>query len=791
MPVTSRVLAVLMLAVTIAASTAASAVVQASITTSLGVPDSARLLNVEPLRDLPGRGAVVFNESFPNYIRLRDSRIDVFTAVTCVLPSVIGWDDGGEMRPLQGSRVTASFFPTVAVQPVLGQAFTEIDDAPTPAPVVVISHRVWLQAFAGDRNAIGKSIRLAGTPHAVVGVMPAGFGIPAPTDVWLPLGNPSYILPTARIFNVFARLKPDEPATKVDALMADLTRRAFEADSLTNRDFRYRARPLREAIVGTSGPVIWVVQAGAALLFILAVSNVWALFLAMVIERGHETSVRRALGASTRNIVWLMLRRSLGIAIPAGVLGCLLGWAVLPIVRQLRPNPQLGFLLANARIDAGTLLIGIALTVAATLAIALLPAWHAAREHAVSAIRSTSRGATLSRPASQWLRALVVVQAALTVVVLFAAAVSGISFWKLSSIPDGFEKANRIVARVMLPEPKYSTHPARVEFAQRLTEAVAGQPDLEAFGFTTTLPAGDQLWGGRFLPELPDGSLSREPVTLHVRRISPTYLETMGIPLLRGRQFDPRDDVKSQQVAIVSKAASERLFPGRDPIGRMLNRFVAGSSAAPLTVVGVAGDTMDAGYAAPAGEAVYVPFTQQSVARMSMVLRPRGNAEAAVAAVRRGLKAADPTVAANDVTSLEDIVADARAVPRLQMWLLAVFGVTAVGLTALGSYGVMSQLVASRQRELAVRLAMGATPRRVGGLVLVQNARLAVAGIALGLIASWQCGKLLAPLVFGVSATSPAALAAVGVTTLAVTSFATLVPAARAAFVDITTRLRT
>jgi ABC-type antimicrobial peptide transport system permease subunit len=243
----------------------------------------------------------------------------------------------------------------------------------------------------------------------------------------------------------------------------------------------------------------------------------------------------------------------------------------------------------------------------------------------------------------------------------------------------------------------------------------------------------------------------------------------------------------------VSRAAAARLFPGRDPIGRRLRRFVAGATEQPpppLEIVGVAGDTMDGGYAAPPGEAIYVPYAQLSVARLSMVVRPRGRADDAVAAVRRALKHVDPTVAANDVAPLQDLVNAARSVPRLQMQLLAVFGLVAMSLTALGSYGVMSQLVASRHRELAVRLAIGATPRRVGGMVLGQNARLAIAGVAVGLVAAWQVGKLLAPLAFGVSSTSPAALAAVAVTTLAVTTAATMAPALRAAFVDVTRGLR-
>ena len=789
---TSRVLAVLMLSVTIAASTAASAVVRAAVLSSLGVPDNARLLNIEPLRELPGRGAVVFNESYPNYLRLRDAHFDAFIDVTCAFQSVIGWDDRGDIRPLQASRVTASFFKTVAVPFVIGQPFSEADDAPAPAPVVVISHRIWQQGFAGDPHVIGQPMRLAGVPYTIVGVMPAAFGLPAPTDVWLPLGNPtSYVPSTGRVFSVFARLRPDASIAKVDALMADFTRRTQKEDSVGNRDFRYRARTLRDALVDTAGSAIWLVQAGAILLFVLAVSNVWSLFLAMVIARRHETAVRRALGASTRDIVWLFVRRSLAIAAPAGALGALLAWALLPLVRQLHPTPVLGFLLAGAQIDTGVLTTAVLLTFVGAIAIALVPAWYATRADAASALGATSRGATLSRPAARWQRGLVFVQAAVTVVVLFAAVVSGVSFWKLSQVPDGFEVGDRMIVHVVLPDAKYATHPSRAQFATRLTEEVQKSPDVAAFAYTTTLPVGDILWGGRFFPELPDGSVPQEPITLHYRRISPEYLQTIGIPLLRGRTFDAHDTSASPSVAIVSKSAAERLWSGSDPIGKRLRRFVpAGTDAPPIEVIGVAGDAADAGYASPVGEAIYVPYAQQSIARLSMVVRPRGSAEAAVTAVRRALKSVDPTVAANDISSLQTLVDDARAIPRLQMLLLVVFGVVAMCLTALGSYGVMSQLVASRQRELAVRLAVGATPRRVGRMVLGQNARLALGGIAIGLVAAWESGKLLAPLVFGISSTSPAALAVVGAITLAVTSAATLLPAMRAASVDVTLGLR-
>ena len=789
MSTTSRVLAILILAVTIAATTAATAVVRAAVLAGLGVPDNTRLLNIEPLRDLPGRGPVVFFETWPNFLRLRDAQPDAFVAVTCVQQSVIGWDDRGEMRPRQAARVTASFFATTGVPPMLGQAFSAADDAVKPAPVVVISHRMWMEAFAGDRAAIGRAIRLSDVPHTVVGVMPAAFAVPVDIDLWLPLGTPS-ALPSARIFSVFARLRADASLERANAVMAEFTKRTIAEDSVVNRDFRYRARPLVEALVDTAGAAIWLVQAGALLLFVLAVSNVWSLFTTWVVAAKHETAVRRALGASGRHLVWLFMRRSLGLAVPAAVLGALAAWAVLPLVRSLHPTPQLGALLANAHLDLGTLAAAIGLAVIAALGIGLVPAWYACRQDAAAGLTATSRGASLSRSAARFQRGVVFVQSSLAVVVLFAAVVSGVSFWKLAAVADGFDTNGRVIVRVILPESRYPTHDRRALFATRLSEAVAEEPGTAPLAFTTTLPVGDLRWGGRFFPELPGGEVAREALTLHFRRISPGYFAAIGLPMRQGRDFDARDSATSPLVAVVSRAAADRLWPGADPIGRRLRRYNVPADAPPLEIVGVVNDTVDGGYNAPAGESVYVPFAQASVGQMSIVLRPRGEDTAAVAGLRRALKKVDPALAVSGIAPLESLVSDARAVPRLQMVLLTFFGIVAVSLTALGSYGVMTQVVASRQREFAVRLAVGATPRRLGGMVLGQNAKLALAGIAAGLVAAWQIGRLLEPIVFGISATSPMALTSVAVTTLLVTLAATIAPAARAAAADVTRGLR-
>jgi hypothetical protein len=337
-----------------------------------------------------------------------------------------------------------------------------------------------------------------------------------------------------------------------------------------------------------------------------------------------------------------------------------------------------------------------------------------------------------------------------------------------------------------MPGADYAAHAPRAAFAERLVDAMGREPALARSAFTSTLPVGDGAWGARFFTDLPDASTNQEPLLFHIRRTSASYLDVAGIPLLRGRAFDARDDAESPKVAIVSESLAERLWPGEEAVGKPLFRVIAGGLPPErVEVVGVAGDVTDAGAQSPPGETVYVPYAQISVNRMSILVEPREGVPAAVEAVRRALRSADPLLAAGDVTTLASLVRQSNALPRLQTILLVVFGVIAAGIVALGSYGVMSQLVATRQSELTVRLVFGATPRRLGGSVLAQAATVAVPGILLGAFLVRLLEAVLRPFLFGVSAGSPGVGATVGAATLLLVALATLPPAARAMRQDI------
>ena len=781
-------IAVLTMALALGANTAALSVLEAFLLSSLAVPESDRVVLIAPERNMPGRGSVVFADAYPNYELLRNTQ-RAFADVSVFLQLQTSWDDHGEARSLNATRASASFFSTLRVQPARGRAFTAAEEGPSPAPVVIISHGLWTSAFGSDPAIVGRAISLDGAPHTVIGVMPEYFAQPVPSDIWLPFDIPASqraVISGGRQLTIYGRLAD---GTSLEAARADVNRftaRAIEANPADNKDYRYNIKTLRNVLLDGADSSALFVQAGAATLLALAILNLASLLIAWGFERRQEMAVRRALGAGDGRVMRLLLQQSLVIVAVGATLGVALAYAALRTVQHLDLGPTVTVLVGKADLDAGVLVATGAIAVISGLIAGVLPAWFSKGAGLSEALRASSRSSTLSPLALRWQKVMVVAQAALSAAILAAAALIAMSFWRLSEIPGGFSSDGRVVARIVLPDATYGKHPQRAAFGRALAENLASEPDITSAGFTTTLPIGDGAWGGRFFIELPDGSVSSEPVLFHFRRVSPSYLQTMGIPLLRGRQLTAQDDTSSIQVAIVSRALATRLWPNEEAVGKRLLRATAGNpTPTPVTVVGVAANTMDAGYSSPVGEAVYMPYAQASSVRVSIVAQARGNSRATVAAIRRALRKTDPVIAVSGVSTLDALVLQANALPRLRTLVLIMFSIVAVGIVSLGSYGVMSQLVSNRERELAVRLVFGAQPTKLGASVIAQVARLTLPGVALGLAAVWWASGLLDAFVFGVQARSMSVLASAGGGLLLLAVLATLPPAIRAMRVDI------
>lgn len=775
---------VLTLALALGANTAVFSVLKAFLFSQLGVPEPDRVVLVWTTRELPGRGRVDFSDAYPNYKLLRETARS-FEAYAATLSADVNWERTDNTRRLQGSRTTADFFDVMRVRPALGRAFTKAEEGPRAAPVVVISDALWRQAFAANPSVLGQTLRLNGAAHSIIGVMPAGFAQPQGTEVWLPFDLPeamwTAVIGGRQLIN-YARLAPGVSVEAADAELQRLTPRVREIDG-HNKDWGWRVQPMREALLSGAGNALLIVQAGAAVLLLLAISNLASLLMAWAAERQRETAVRLALGASGWRLVRQFLVQSLALVTIGGALGILLASLTLPVLQHLNPTPSLAAFLTNLELDPAAFGFAACLIVVTSLAAGLLPAWQVRSVSLNDALRTESRGASLSGSALAWQQAMVVVQAAVSVVILTAAVLAGIGFWKLSRTSLGISTENRVALRIQFPDPEYSSHEQRSRFVRTLEQNLAAEPAVAGYGFSSALPVGDIQWGGGFHPQLASGEYTEETLVLHFRRVSPTFLSTLGVPLLEGRMLDERDRVGTPEVAVISKTAAEKFWPGQSAIGRRMHR-ASQPKGTFVEVVGVVGDVRDAGAGLPSGETVYMSWEQVSLRRGWLLVQAQGSTEEALAAARRALRKTAPEIAGYGESTVERLAAQAQALPRLQMALLGTFAVIAVGIAALGSYGVMSQLVANRQKEMAIRSALGATRGNVLRLVLWQNARLAALGTLTGVMAAWLTARTLQAKLAGVDASQAWPFAAVTLLVLALTQAASLIPARRAAKLD-------
>lgn len=774
---------ILTLALALAANSAAFAVLKAFLLSDLGVPEANRLHIISQTQ----KGAA-FLDAWPNYQMLRD-QVKTFEGVAAVLLADVNWVDGDETRQVSAARVTASFFPTLKVAPRLGRSITANEQGPNPAPVVVISDRLWRSAFAGATDAIGRAMRLNGVPHTVVGVMPAGFALPPDIEAWLPFDLPkdawTRIVGARQLF-VFGRLAEGRSNAQAQEELKAFGRRAEEA-SVANKDWSYASQPVRPYYLSGADGTILLVQAGALILLLLAASNLSSLLLAWAAERERETAVRLALGAAARDIARQHAVQSILLMLAGGGAGLLLAEAALPALRALNPTPTLSFFLEHLRMDPAVIAFTLAAAGLAGGLVGLVPLWQSRRMDLSNALRMESRGGTATRGALRWQRTMAVSQAAITVIVLSTAALSVAGFQKARGASPGYATDGRGVFRVQLPETDYADAPARAAFMRAFLDNLAREPELLEFGATSTLPFGDIPAGSSLTVEQKNGEFTAEPRIFGYRRVTPDYVRAMGMPLLEGRPLSADDGEGRPTVAVISKSLADRYWPEGGALGRRFRRASPGQPPLEITVVGVVGTVRDAGNAEAArtGESIYIPYAQNAMRKFSVVVRGRTGAEAAIAAGVHALHATSPGLAAYSVTTTERLAYEASAVARLQMVLLSAFALVAVGVALLGSYGVMSQLVANRGRELAVRLAIGENPNGVLRRVLGQNARLAGAGALIGGVMAWQGGRFLQALVFGVDARAPWTYVVMVALTVGLTQLAGLIPARRAAATNV------
>jgi putative ABC transport system permease protein len=727
-----------------------------------------------------------------NFLEWRNQSraLEALAAIQDVHINLTGGPNGHiDPEELMAERASASLFPLLGVQPVVGRAFLPEEDQPGRTNCALLSHRLWQRRFGGDRSIAGKAIRLRDQSYTVVGVLPPGFSVLGSTvDVWIPLGLDPHDVRVAgmRFLTVIARLNPGVEIGRAQTEMDVIGSRLEQANPALDRGWRPSLFPLREELVGNVQQALLVLLAAVGFLLLMACVNVANLLLARGAARQKEIAIRAALGAGRGRVVAQLLSESLLLALTGGALGLVLARGVVALVARLGPAsiPRL----AEARIDARLFLFALAVSVATGVLFGIAPAWQGSRANLNAALRKGGRSGTTSRSGRLVRNVLVVVEVALAVVVLIGAGLLIRSFERLRSADPGFQPSGLLTLRLPLAGGRNASPDRRIAFFQQVTERVATLPGVRAVGAVNGLPLTGLGVGSNFAVDgRPAPAPEQRPMGL-LRSVTPAYFRTMGIPLVAGRVFADSDTSQAPPVIVVNQTLARRFWPAGNPIGGRL--VVDQNNGRVAQIVGVVADVKPERIENQDWPTIYNPYAEVPVSTMTVVVRTAQPPLSLASAVEREVHRLDPDQPVADIRSMEEVMDRAIAGARFNTALLAVFAEIAFVLAAVGIYGVISCDVSERTREIGIRVALGAQPADVLKLVLGQGARLAGYGIAAGMVAAFALTRLMASMLYGVQATDAYTFVAIPVLLGAVALAASYLPTRRALALDPVTALR-
>ena len=779
--------AIATLALGIGANSAIFSIAYAVLLRPLPFPEPERLVQLYQVSE--GRNVAYFS---PQNFLDTQAEAKSFENIAAVDGGGVTLTGRGAPVVLNGAEVSASFFRVFRVTPDLGRVIGKDENEPDKATVVVLGHALWQSRFGGDPKIIGQSIRLDSRVFTVVGVAPKDFSFPDDTELWMPLAYDSVFRTHSRgawYVRVFGRLNPGVPLTAAMEETKAIALRLAKAHPDANEGLGGTTRPLREAMVGDSRSALYLLLGAVGLVLLIACVNVANLLMARAAARESEFAVRQALGAGQGRILRQLITESVLLGGLGGVAGVFVASMSLDSLIALQPNGVKR--LSEAHIDPAVLLFAAALSIATGLFCGVLPGMSARREPA-QALREGARGLLAGR-SGRVRGGLVIGQMALAMILLAGAGLLLRSFAQLQQVKPGFDVENALTFRIALPAETYKDESRRVVFFDRLLDRLSALPGARASAATLGLPLnGTQInisFQIRNRPELPP---SQQPA-MEMRSTTPGYFKAMGIPVIRGRGIEARDIAGANQVVVLSQSAVKKYFPNENPIGQWITlgwRRPEGQPKAGGEVVGVVADVKTFGLAKDAVPEVYLPYAQLPVGSMDVLIRTSVPPLSLGPAVESTVRELDPDIPVARLRSFEDVVSRSISQPRFYMLLLGLFASMAVLLAALGIFGVMSYAVAQRSREIGIRMALGAHPATVMGMVLKNAATLIVSGIAIGLAGALALSRSLSGLLFNLSPNDPSTLAGVAVLLTAVALLASYLPARQATRVDPQLTLR-
>ena len=776
--------AIVTLGLAIAATTAIYSVVDALMFRPLPYRDAHQLVDVAVTgADGVARG----NVTVPQF-RGWEQQAGLFAAIEAYANRGLALTGGGEPVNLGGAAFSGGFMEMLGVPPQLGRILTSDDTQPGREQVVVISDRLWKTRFGADPKVLGRTVRLADKSYEIVGVMPGSFSFPwGRRDVWVPLPAAT----TAGSLNLTARLRPDATREQTQVQLDSMTSALAEAGAIPANRRAVLNLPIARHINPGIRRGLAVLAGAVMLVLLIACANLANLLLVQGTAREREIAVRTALGASRGRTIRQLLTETALLAIAGGALGILIAQWAIDLLAAFTP-PDMTFLETSAiRLDARVVLFAIALTAITGAAFGLLPALRGSRTAPHDTLKDGARSATGGPRQEHLRRAFVLMQLALTVMLLVGAGLLTRTFLHMTRLNPGFDPRNLVTAQLVLPGWKYKTPELREQFHTTLVDRLRATPGVIGATVTGgTPPSGGGFSFGMKFDIRGRGIVLDDPtLTMPTSDVDAAYFETMRIPLKAGRTFTRDDSAPgAAPVIVIGESLARRLWPGENPINQQLRWFSRGPY---YTVVGVVGDVYQFEYDQPRGQlAAYHPAALGGSGQTMLVVRTTLAAETMARTLREAIWSVDPDQPIMAIETIETAYEEFFARPRFYAFLMSVFAVLGLVIAGVGLYGVVAYATAQRTREFGIRMALGAQRSDVLRLVLRTGFLLAIGGIVLGAAGSLLVTRGLASMLVEIQRTDAMTYAAVLAASGAIAVIACWIPARRATRVDPVVALR-
>jgi putative ABC transport system permease protein len=784
----ASLLAILALAIGIGPITAIFSLINGLLLRPLPYHEPAALMTI--WRSNPARNFYEYPMSVPNFLDHRE-RDQVFASVSAFGPGNVTVGGEGEPELIEGASVTAEFFTALGVPLALGRSFAANEDRPGANPVVVLSHGLWATRFGGDPNAIGKAMMVDGRAHEIIGVIPAGLEYPVNARLWRPLElNPETAPRGSNFLSLIGRLKPGVTMEQAQAQWNNVAVELEQQYPNFNGNARIHLIPLAQHSVGNIKQPLLLLFGAIGLVLLIACANVANLLLVRTASRQRELAVRAALGAGRFRLLRQLLTESLLLATMGGALGLLLAGWTRSLLLSL--NPFRIARLYEANLDWRVLGFVAALVLLTGVVFGLLPALAATRNNLADTIKEGMGRSSVGALSGRMRSALVVVEVALSLVLLLGAGLLVRSFLKVRAVDPGFKPEGVLTLNLTLPPQAYADQNKRMDFIRQTHEHLRALPGADAVASAAYVPMSGMNTNRRFaLADKPLPEPGKEPTAVEFP-ISPDYFSLLSIPLRAGRFFTGQETLEAPAL-IVNESFANRFFPGENALGKRIRFYSAstqGQQPPFVEIVGIVGNVNQQTLADGTQPIIYTPQSVRVWGFMTFMVRTKGDPLALANPARQAIAAVDKTLAVSKVATLEELIAKTMAQGRGLTILLGAFAAVALLLAMVGIYGVLSYTVSQRTQEIGVRMALGAARRDVLRLVIGQGMLLAGIGIAIGLAASFGLTRLLAELLFGVGPRDPFTFIGVPVLLAAVAFIACYVPARRATRIDPMIALR-